>query len=168
VKRRITLTVLLTKERYQQLLETQAAFDARVPEYDINNIKIAYLVEFFEWWNTLETFKGWKQNKGKPKHVQLDELADLLAFGLSMQNYQSGTSGTHNIVSDGLDMRRFNNENFLNDLTTLVHGIMYEIDYSIHVFLPIAISNMYYTVPELLGAYEAKMIVNHERQDNKY
>lgn len=162
------MTVLLTKERYRKLLETQDAFDSRVPEYNIENIKIAYLVEFFEWWNTLETFKSWKQNKGKPKHVQLDELADLLAFGLSMQNYQSGISGAHEINSEKWDMRKFDNNNFLNDIETVIHALKYEIDYSIHVFLPVAIAFVYYTVEELLKAYEAKMIVNHERQDNKY
>ena len=40
----------------------------------------------FEWFNTLETFKNWKKKPGKPLEVQLDELADMLAFGLSIAN----------------------------------------------------------------------------------
>lgn len=162
------MTVLLKKERYRKLLETQAAFDDRVPEYNIENIKIAYLVEFFEWWNTLEIFKSWKTNKGKPKHVQLDELADLLAFGLSMQNYQSGLDLVHDITSAEYNIRKFDNSNFLNDIGTLVKGLKYEPDFCIHVFLPVAIASIYYTVEELLNAYETKMLVNHQRQDNKY
>lgn len=162
------MTVLLTKERYQKLLETQATFDQRVPEYNIENIKIAYLVEFFEWWNTLETFKSWKQNKGKPKDVQLDELADLLAFGLSMQNYQSGITKIHDIIMDGFNLGPLNNEHFLYSVIGLSDGLIHENDYSLHVLLPVLLANEYYTVAELLGAYEAKMIVNHQRQDNKY
>ncbi|KMS39558.1 dUTPase, partial [Staphylococcus aureus] len=45
--------------------------------------------EFFEWFNTLETFKNWKKKPGKPLDVQLDELADMLAFGLSIANQQA-------------------------------------------------------------------------------
>ncbi|MGT0185977.1 hypothetical protein ACVNP0_09575 [Staphylococcus aureus] len=30
----------------------------------------------------METFKNWKKKPGKPLDVQLDELADMLAFGL--------------------------------------------------------------------------------------
>ena len=33
------------------------------------------MVEFFEWFNTLETFKNWKKSPGKPLEVQLDELS---------------------------------------------------------------------------------------------
>ncbi|MDL9964546.1 dUTP diphosphatase, partial [Staphylococcus aureus] len=40
---------------------------------------------------TLETFKNWKKKPGKPLDVQLDELADMLAFGLSIAN-QVGVS----------------------------------------------------------------------------
>lgn len=39
----------------------------------------------------METFKNWKKKPGKPLDVQLDELADMLAFGLSIAN-QVGVS----------------------------------------------------------------------------
>ncbi|MDG6706161.1 hypothetical protein QCE84_14610, partial [Staphylococcus aureus] len=32
----------------------------------LRDSKIAYVVEFFEWFNTLETFKNWKKKPGKP------------------------------------------------------------------------------------------------------
>ncbi len=33
---------------------------------NLRDSKIAYVVEFFEWFNTLETFKNWKKKPGKP------------------------------------------------------------------------------------------------------
>lgn len=162
------MTILLTKERYQKLLETQDTFDARVPEYNIQNIKIAYLVEFFEWWNTLEIFKSWKTNKGKPKHVQLDELADLLAFGLSMQNYQDFDDVVYDLTSEDLQAGKFTTHKFLSEVITLAETLQDAEDYRFFVWLPLTLANTYYTVPELLEAYEAKMVVNHERQDDKY
>ncbi|EOB9440450.1 dUTPase, partial [Staphylococcus aureus] len=81
----------LTIDQLQELLQIQKEFDDRIPTLNLRDSKIAYVVEFFEWFNTLETFKNWKKKPGKPLDVQLDELADMLAFGLSIAN-QSGVS----------------------------------------------------------------------------
>ena len=71
----------LTIDQLQELLQIQKEFDDRIPTLNLRDSKIAYVVEFFEWFNTLETFKNWKKKKpGKPLDVQLDELADMLAF----------------------------------------------------------------------------------------
>ncbi|NUX90917.1 dUTPase, partial [Staphylococcus aureus] len=72
-----------------ELLQIQKEFDDRIPTLNLQDSKVAYVVEFFEWFNTLETFKNWKKKPGKPLDVQLDELADMLAFGLSIANQQS-------------------------------------------------------------------------------
>ena len=81
----------LTIDQLQELLQIQKEFDDRIPTLNLRDSKIAYVVEFFEWFNTLETFKNWKKKPGKPLDVQLDELADMLAFGLSIAN-QVGVS----------------------------------------------------------------------------
>ncbi|HDH1757782.1 TPA: dUTPase, partial [Staphylococcus aureus] len=85
------MTNTLTIDQLQELLQIQKEFDDRIPTLNLRDSKIAYVVEFFEWFNTLETFKNWKKKPGKPLDVQLDELADMLAFGLSIAN-QSGVS----------------------------------------------------------------------------
>ncbi|HCX2548242.1 TPA: dUTPase, partial [Staphylococcus aureus] len=79
----------LTVDQLKELLQIQKEFDDRIPTLNLRDSKIAYVVEFFEWFNTLETFKNWKKKPGKPLDVQLDELADMLAFGLSIANQQS-------------------------------------------------------------------------------
>ncbi len=81
----------LTVDQLKELLQIQKEFDDRIPTLNLRDSKIAYVVEFFEWFNTLETFKNWKKKPGKPLNVQLDELADMLAFGLSIAN-QVGVS----------------------------------------------------------------------------
>ncbi|HHB0295041.1 TPA: dUTPase, partial [Staphylococcus aureus] len=81
----------LTVDQLKELLQIQKEFDDRIPTLNLRDSKIAYVVEFFEWFNTLETFKNWKKKPGKPLDVQLDELADMLAFGLSIAN-QVGVS----------------------------------------------------------------------------
>ena len=68
----------------------------------IYDSKIAYVVEFFEWFNTLETFKNWKKKPGKPLDVQLDELADILAFGLSITNQQENDDLLINSIVDAI------------------------------------------------------------------
>ncbi|WP_237376954.1 dUTPase, partial [Staphylococcus aureus] len=82
----------LTVDQLKELLQIQKEFDDRIPTLNLRDSKIAYVVEFFEWFNTLETFKNWKKKPGKPLDVQLDELADMLAFGLSIANQQEVTN----------------------------------------------------------------------------
>lgn len=84
------MTNTLTIDQLQELLQIQKEFDDRIPTLNLRDSKIAYVVEFFEWFNTLETFKNWKKKPGKPLDVQLDELADMLAFGLSIFNQMTG------------------------------------------------------------------------------
>ncbi|WP_237376951.1 dUTPase, partial [Staphylococcus aureus] len=86
------MTNTLTIDQLQELLQIQKEFDDRIPTLNLRDSKIAYVVEFFEWFNTLETFKNWKKKPGKPLDVQLDELADMLAFGLSIANQQEVTN----------------------------------------------------------------------------
>ncbi|EVA03855.1 phage dUTPase, partial [Staphylococcus aureus M0508] len=83
------MTNTLTIDQLQELLQIQKEFDDRIPTLNLQDSKVAYVVEFFEWFNTLETFKNWKKKPGKPLDVQLDELADMLAFGLSIANQQA-------------------------------------------------------------------------------
>ena len=76
----VKMTNQVTENQLQELLQIQKNFDSRIPTLNLQDSKIAYVVEFFEWFNTLETFKNWKKKPGKPLDIQLDELADMLAF----------------------------------------------------------------------------------------
>ncbi|EGQ3519979.1 dUTPase, partial [Staphylococcus pseudintermedius] len=51
------MTNTLTVDQLQELLKIQKEFDDRIPTLNLEDSEVAYVVEFFEWFNTLETFK---------------------------------------------------------------------------------------------------------------
>ncbi|HCU8080699.1 TPA: dUTPase [Staphylococcus aureus] len=166
------MTNTLTIDQLQELLQIQKDFDDRIPTLNLRDSKIAYVVEFFEWFNTLETFKNWKKKPGKPLDVQLDELADMLAFGLSIANQQAEKiEEILDYVEEG-DFNYYieNVEIDFND-SCVVDDFMFDIDelytgWYIHTsFLPFAIAIEYYSIDQLIDAYKKKMKRNHERQD---
>lgn len=166
------MTNTLTVDQLQELLQIQKEFDDRIPTLNLQDSKVAYVVEFFEWFNTLETFKNWKKKPGKPLDVQLDELADMLAFGLSIANQQSDDMEEildyveDGIFTDCIDSVEidFNDsdivDEFMSDIDELYNGC-----FSINLFLPFAIAIQYYTIDKLISAYKKKMERNHARQD---
>ncbi|EGQ3991732.1 dUTPase [Staphylococcus pseudintermedius] len=166
------MTNTLTVEQLQELLQIQKEFDDRIPTLNLQDSKIAYVVEFFEWFNTLETFKNWKKKSGKPLEVQLDELADLLAFGLSIANQvEKDTKSILDNINDGSfnDFLMYENVNF--DDFKVLDSFLVDINdsmfcwYGYNLFLPFAIANHYYTIDQLITAYKNKMERNHARQD---
>lgn len=52
------MTNTLTVNQLEELLQIQKDFDSRITTLNLGDSKIAYIVEFFEWFNTLETFKN--------------------------------------------------------------------------------------------------------------
>ncbi|EGQ4452133.1 dUTPase [Staphylococcus pseudintermedius] len=155
----------LTVDQLQELLQIQKEFDDRIPTLNLEDSKIAYVVEFFEWFNTLETFKNWKKKPGKPLDVQLDELADLLAFGLSIANQT-------NVNVEELEGVLTSVEQTKVDFSSseLVYSIMhdfsnFEIDGDDAMLLPFNFASNLYTIDQLIEAYKNKMERNHARQD---
>ncbi|WP_239727122.1 MULTISPECIES: dUTPase [unclassified Mammaliicoccus] len=154
----------LTTDQLKELFEIQKEFDSRIPTLNLQDSKVAYVVEFFEWFNTLETFKNWKKKPGKPFDVQLDELADLLAFGLSISNQRESV--------DELALKRITNcktgiptnihDFSFNEILGLVNAIIHLEDEVVFAF---AIADQYYSVEQLIEAYKKKMERNHARQD---
>ncbi|HDC9411532.1 TPA: dUTPase [Staphylococcus aureus] len=166
------MTNTLTIGQLQELLQIQKEFDDRIPTLNLQDSKIAYVVEFFEWFNTLETFKNWKKKPGKPLDVQLDELADMLAFGLSIANQQADNmeeilgyldDGDFNDYIERVEID-FNDSDVVDEFMSTIDE-MYESPYSSNLFLPFALANNYYTIDQLIDAYKKKMKRNHERQD---
>ncbi|WP_019469728.1 dUTPase [Staphylococcus cohnii] len=162
----------ITVDQLEELLQIQKGFDSRIPTLNLQDSKVAYVVEFFEWFNTLETFKNWKKKPGKPIDVQLDELADMLAFGLSIANQQADDMEEildyieDGVFTDYLERVEidFNDRDMVDDFMSYIDEI-YNGSYANNLFLPFAIANNYYTIDQLITAYKKKMERNHARQD---
>ncbi len=158
------MTNQLTVEQLKELLQIQKEFDDRIPTLNLQDSKVAYVVEFFEWFNTLETFKNWKKKPGKPLDVQLDELADMLAFGLSVANQTD-------IDLKELKKSLPNVEKKFDYKTSLIMDAFMEdvvnfgLDEENAVLLPLNIAYNLYTLEQLITAYKKKMERNHARQD---
>ena len=169
------MTNQLTTDQLKELLDIQKQFDSRIPTLNLQDSKVAYVVEFFEWFNTLETFKNWKKKPGKPLDVQLDELADMLAFGLSIANQMNVKVVEIEFINKFLESWS-NNEFLLNDGSQLYElydalGDLLQIDdYDnndalSYILLPIGLATQFYTINQLITAYKKKMERNHARQD---
>ncbi|MFS4827281.1 dUTPase [Staphylococcus aureus] len=159
------MTNTLTTDQLQELLQIQKEFDDRIPTLNLGDSKIAYVVEFFEWFNTLETLKNWKKKPGKPLDVQLDELADMLAFGLSIANQQEVTNekleyGLSTLRKDGY---LYNESQSVWDFMSDVSNVGLEPLSA--VIIPLDIAYNLYSIDQLIDAYKKKMKRNHERQD---
>lgn len=165
------MTDTLTVDQLQELLQIQKEFDDRIPTLNLQDSKIAYVVEFFEWFNTLETFKNWKKKPGKPLDVQLDELADMLAFGLSIANQCEDIESILEYLKEGYFTDYMYDVEIDFDSDDIVDDFMSDIDklynewFSVKLFLPFAIAKHYYTIDQLIDAYKKKMERNHARQD---
>ncbi|WP_117216991.1 dUTP diphosphatase, partial [Staphylococcus aureus] len=115
--------------------------------------------------NTLETFKNWKKKPGKPLDVQLDELADMLAFGLSIANQQEVTNekleyGLSTLRKDGY---LYNESQSVWDFMSDVSNVGLEPLSA--VIIPLDIAYNLYSIDQLIDAYKKKMKRNHKRQD---
>ena len=167
----------LTVEQLKELLQTQKNFDNRIPTLNLQDSKIAYVVEFFEWFNTLETFKNWKKKPGKPLDVQLDELADMLAFGLSITHQlnldvtEETVENLNNIMQAAKDIdKHLDDIGILSEVYTNLGKNIFNRDSTnsdalTFLTYPFAFSVEYYSLDQLIDAYNKKMDVNHARQD---
>ena len=73
---------------YNKLVELQTIqheVDRHMEVWEREKITTALSEEFHEWYNAIGFFKIWKKYK-TPVEKQLDELADCLAFALSLLN----------------------------------------------------------------------------------
>lgn len=167
----------LTVNQLQELLRIQKEFDNRIPTLNLQDSKIAYVVEFFEWFNTLETFKNWKKKPGKPLDVQLDELADMLAFGLSITHQlnldvtEETVENLNNIMQAAKDIdKHLDDIDILSEVYTNLGKNIFNRDSTnsdalTFLTYPFAFSVEYYSLDQLIDAYNKKMEVNHARQD---
>ncbi|PCF70789.1 dUTPase [Staphylococcus delphini] len=168
------MTNTLTVDQLEELLQIQKEFDDRIPTLNLEDSKIAYVVEFFEWFNTLETFKNWKKKPGKPLETQLDELADLFAFGLSIANQVGATAEEMKEVveiiyeHEDFDGKfNFKDAQFAQSVIVGIPEVVFEEIYDDKelAVLVIDIARDIYTIDQLIAAYKKKMEINHARQN---
>ena len=163
------MTNTLTVDQLQELLQIQKEFDDRIPTLNLQDSKIAYVVEFFEWFNTLETFKNWKKKPGKPLDVQLDELADILAFGLSIFNQNNFEEYVIELFFEAWNLENFLDKSYFTN-QEMIYDMMYEFydeDFNSikRLVIVFKIAEQLYTIDQLISAYKKKMERNHARQD---
>lgn len=169
------MTNTITVDQLKELLQIQKDFDSRIPTLNLQDSKVAYVVEFFEWFNTLETFKNWKKNPGKPLDVQLDELADMLAFGLSIANQTNVKINDIDTINGYLNnvQEKPVKLNEIWDFHDVYDGFsdllitdeLNNYDALTFLTLPFGFAIQYYTIDQLITAYKKKMERNHARQD---
>lgn len=163
------MTNTITVDQLKELLQIQKDFDSRIPTLNLQDSKVAYVVEFFEWFNTLETFKNWKENPGKPLDVQLDELADMLAFGLSIANQKDIDDYDFKLFFDSWELEDFIDASYLTN-QEIIYDMMeefYNDDFTFirGLIIVFKIAEQLYTIDQLIKAYKKKMTHNHLRQD---
>ena len=161
---------------YNKLVELQTIqheVDKHMKVWEREKIITALSEEFHEWYNAIGFFKIWKKHK-TPVEKQLDELADCLAFALSLLN-----DNCRVFEQDRWDVvLNRNNEQHIklmrNEIehgklfSKRVYNTVYEqsIEFSIELILNIAM--IYYSFEDLFDAYKKKSLVNIQRQKEGY
>lgn len=173
------MTSQLTKEQLRELFEIQEQFDKRILTKNLEDTVASLIIEFVEWVNTLEFNKNWKKHPGKLLEVQLDELADLLAFclqlGLTCKDawewdddaFDESLDTMVEMVNEQETLPKLTSANFVYTVNMLTDMFTKQIDHSIFqvVLMPFLYANQYYSIEQLIEAYKKKMQHNHDRQD---
>ena len=151
----------LTVEQFKELLQIQKEFDDKIPTLNLQDSKIAYVVEFFEWFNTLETFKNWKNKPEKSLDVQLDKLADMLTFGLSFANQHKFNEYDIQLFFESWELENFLEKSyFINQ--EMIYDMMYEFedeDFTPFrgLIIVFKIAEQLYTIDQLISTYKKKV-----------
>ena len=161
---------------YNKLVElqiTQLEVDRHMQIWEREKIITALSEEFHEWYNAIGFFKIWKKHK-TPVEKQLDELADCLAFALSLLNddekhFEIDRCKTVLNRNNNQHIKLMRNEIEHGELfSKRVHNTVYKqsVGFSIELILNIAM--IYYSFEDLFEAYKKKSLVNIQRQKEGY
>ena len=142
---------------YNKLVELQTIqheVDSHMETWQRDKIITALSEEFHEWYNAIGFFKIWKKHK-TPVEKQLDELADCLAFALSLLNDDKGFFGLDRCKTvldrkNEQHIKLMRNEIEHGELfSKRVHNTVYKqsVGFSIELILNIAM--IYYSFDEL-------------------
>ena len=156
-----------------KLQELQHEVDSHMEVWEREKIVTALSEEFHEWYNAIGFFKIWKKHKTSVEK-QLDELADCLAFALSLLN---DDKKTFELDRCNTVLNRNNNQHIKLMRNEIEHGELFSkrvhntvykqsVGFSIELILNIAM--IYYSFDELFEAYKKKSLVNIQRQKEGY
>lgn len=163
-------------ELYNELVKLQIIqheVDSHMGTWQREKIITALSEEFHEWYNAIGFFKIWKKHK-TPVEKQLDELADCLAFALSLLNDDEKHFEIDrcNIVlnrNTERHIRLMRNEIEHGELfSKRVHNTVYKQSVGFAIELILNIAMIYYSFDELFEAYKKKSLVNIQRQKEGY
>lgn len=163
-------------ELYSKLVELQIIqyeVDKHMEVWERDKIITALSEKFHEWYNAIGFFKIWKKHK-TPVEKQLDELADCLAFALSLLNDDEKHFEIDRckiVLNRNTEqhIRLMRNEIEHGELfSKRVHNTVYKqsVGFSIELILNIAM--IYYSFDDLFEAYKKKSLVNIQRQKEGY
>ena len=151
----------------------QHEVDSHMEVWEREKITTALSEEFHEWYNAIGFFKIWKKHKTSIEK-QLDELADCLAFALSLLNDDEKHFEIDRCVTV---LNRNNDQHILLMRNEIEHGELFSkrvhntvykqsVGFSIELILNIAM--IYYSFEDLFEAYKKKSLVNIQRQKEGY
>ena len=163
-------------ELYNKLVELQDVqrdVDSHMEIWERSKIVTALSEEFHEWYNSIGFFKIWKKHK-TPVEKQLDELADCLAFALSLLNddekhFEIDRCKIVLNRNTKQHIRLMRNEIEHGELfSKRVHNTVYKQSVGFAIELILNIAMIYYSFDELFEAYKKKSLVNIQRQIEGY
>ena len=151
----------------------QREVDSHMKVWEREKIVTALSEEFHEWYNAIGFFKIWKKNK-TPVEKQLDELADCLAFALSLLNddkkhFEIDRCKTVLNRNNNQHIKLMRNEIEHGELfSKRVHNTVYKQSVGFAIELILNIAMIYYSFEDLFEAYKKKSLVNIQRQKEGY
>ena len=163
-------------ELYNELVELQTIqrdVDSHMKVWERSMIVTALSEEFHEWYNAIGFFKIWKKHK-TPVEKQLDELADCLAFALSLLNDDEKHFEIDRckiVLNRNTEqhIRLMRNEIEHGELfSKRVHNTVYKQSVGFAIELILNVAMIYYSFDELFEAYKKKSLVNIQRQKEGY
>lgn len=166
---------MTTLDKLKKAYELQKEVNSCVDATEMTQAKLldAFVVEVFEFWNTLETFKWWKKNKNKSRELALEELADAFAFAILLDAYYFDNESLNIVKEDDYgEISRKEVEEYKNMLEQS-EGIFKVITNDCvsgryATLLILMLADIYFTLDELFEAHAKKSQVNIERQKNNY
>lgn len=160
---------------FELLLEKQASLDALIHAnhhvtYETTKTKrlLAYLVELGELANATRTFKFWSLKEAETRERLLDEYADGLHFLLSL-------ALAHKVALPLFIVEEEGDDNLTNKFLACYQSIgrFSEKEDKVHLFAAfsdfLALGQaLSFTKEDIFNAYENKLMVNYQRQKDKY
>lgn len=171
------MSILLNKEQIKDIWSMQRNLDIKIREsknipldQDLTLEKyIALKTELFEFVNEVESFKYWKENKGK-EHI-LEEACDTLHFIFSLA-IDNDTEIELEQLSENYNADEYDMNDLIGIIDAMISDCYIEKDWNslngVLTLLCVALDKCNYDANDLYNAYLSKNKVNHKRQSEKY